>query len=40
VGKIYLEYENEPGIARTYFQWLTQTFPDNLKFEEYLEKSD
>jgi len=36
LGKIYLNYENQPKEGVAYFQWLSEEYPENKKFRELL----
>jgi len=38
LGKIYLQYEKEPEKGIELFNYLTEKFPLNQKFPEYLEE--
>ncbi len=39
LGKIYLNYENQPEKGLVYFQWLSSEYPENKKFGELLLES-
>lgn len=37
LGKIYLQYEKEPEKGIRLFEYLNHTYPNNQKFQEYLQ---
>ncbi len=38
LGKTWLKYENDVQNAVSYFQWLHNSYPENIRFEELLDE--